>query len=143
MCLALCPARLRTLPGHSCQFGVHSNTNQQRLVLRNSSFYGSSEMSEVPCAIKPVSEGDQSTACNGTFVDRPICVGDQNEVLEKSQLEAIASSSEIHNILNDEKLQKFILAIDSSPDPETEVDKAMEDEAFRIFSSKISSIINS
>ena len=30
-----------------------------------------------------------------------------------------ASSSEIHNILNDEKLQKFILAIDSSPDPET------------------------
>ncbi|XP_031743375.1 uncharacterized protein LOC101208978 isoform X4 [Cucumis sativus] len=76
-------------------------------------------LSEVPCAIKPVSEGDQSTACNGTFVDRPICVGDQNEVLEKSQLEAIASSSEIHNILNDEKLQKFILAIDSSPDPET------------------------
>lgn len=30
-----------------------------------------------------------------------------------------ASSSEIHNILNDEKLRKFILAIDSSLDPET------------------------
>ncbi|XP_008464781.2 uncharacterized protein LOC103502587 isoform X2 [Cucumis melo] len=98
---------------------------------------------KVLCAIKPVSEEDQSTAPNGSFVDRPICVGDQNEVLEKSQLEAIASSSEIHNILNDEKLRKFILAIDSSLDPETELDKAMEDEAFRIFSSKISSIISS
>lgn len=32
-------------------------------------------------------------APNGSFVDRPICVGDQNEVLEKSQLEAIGIDS--------------------------------------------------
>ncbi|XP_022157884.1 zinc finger HIT domain-containing protein 3 isoform X1 [Momordica charantia] len=97
---------------------------------------------EVPC-VKPVSAGDQSTAPNGSLVDRPICVEDQSEVLEKSQLEAIASSSEIRNTLNDESLQKLICAIGSSPDPETELDRAMEDEAFRIFSSKISSIIGS
>ncbi|XP_022157892.1 uncharacterized protein LOC111024491 isoform X2 [Momordica charantia] len=83
------------------------------------------------------------TAPNGSLVDRPICVEDQSEVLEKSQLEAIASSSEIRNTLNDESLQKLICAIGSSPDPETELDRAMEDEAFRIFSSKISSIIGS
>ncbi|TYK11348.1 uncharacterized protein E5676_scaffold807G00230 [Cucumis melo var. makuwa] len=134
MCLALRPARLRTLAGHSSfrikKFIIlwllgnvrsamkhHPNTNAPYALHL-----------KVPCAIKPVSEEDQS--------NRPICVGDQNEVLEKSQLEAIASSSEIHNILNDEKLRKFILAIDSSLDPETELDKAMEDEAFRIFSSK-------
>lgn len=98
---------------------------------------------EVPCVTKPVSAGDEPTAPNGSLVDRPIYVGDQNEILEKLQLEAIASSSEIHNSLNDERLQKLILAIDGSPDPEIELDKAMEDEAFRIFSSKISSIIGS
>lgn len=97
---------------------------------------------EVPC-VKPVSAEDQSIAPNGSPVDRPVFVGDQNEVLEKAQLEAIASSSEIRNTLNDEKLRSLICAIDSSPDPEIELDKAMEDEAFRILSSKISSIIGS
>ncbi|XP_038684658.1 uncharacterized protein LOC119984667 isoform X2 [Tripterygium wilfordii] len=92
------------------------------------------------------------------LVERPVRVDEPGEVLQKFQLESMgqtfkskvhwgnesltlpqlgASSSEICNILKDKSLQKLICDINSSPNSEDELDKAMNVEAFRIFSEKI------
>lgn len=63
-------------------------------------------------------------------------------MLQKSQLESIASSSEIRDVLKDGELQKLISSIISSSNAENELDKAMENEIFRIFSNKILSTLS-
>ncbi|XVE93233.1 hypothetical protein REPUB_Repub01dG0172800 [Reevesia pubescens] len=77
----------------------------------------------------------------------PILVCTKNDDLE-TVLEATpkfhwnASSSEIHEALKDEQLQKLISDIDRSPDAMNELDKAMGVDVFHIFSDKILSTIN-
>lgn len=53
-----------------------------------------------------------------------------------------ASSSEIRDALNNKSLQELVRRIDCSPNAENELDKAMADEAFRVFTDKILSTIN-
>ncbi|KAJ4899277.1 HIT-type Zinc finger family protein [Raphanus sativus] len=70
-------------------------------------------------------------------VARPIIVEDAKYVVDKTELEAIASSSEIREALKDEALQKLITNIDRSSNPLKALDEAMGDEAFRILKDKI------
>ncbi|OAY34745.1 zinc finger HIT domain-containing protein 3 [Manihot esculenta] len=95
---------------------------------------------EIPCA-KPVSKEEKSTADPQLPVERPLTVDDASEVLQKPQLESIASSSEIRDALKDESLRKLIHSINCARDPQSELDKAMGGEAFRIFTDKILSAI--
>ncbi|CAH8322377.1 unnamed protein product [Eruca vesicaria subsp. sativa] len=75
-------------------------------------------------------------------VARPITVEEEKYVVEKTQLEAIASSSEIREALKDEALQKLIFNIDNSSNPLQELDEAMGVEAFRVLTEKILSNIS-
>ncbi|XP_044501374.1 uncharacterized protein LOC123222589 isoform X3 [Mangifera indica] len=95
---------------------------------------------KIPC-VKPESIEEKSIAIPQSSAERPLNVDEPGEVLQKVQLESIASSSEIRDVLKDESLQKLILSIDSSSDAETELDKAMGTEAFRAFADKIQSVI--
>eukprot|EP00249_Psilotum_nudum_P023390 c28856_g1_i1 orf=289-705(+) len=60
----------------------------------------------------------------------------------RSQLEAIAASSDIRQMLKDKNLQKLILKIDSSSNAEEDLDKAMEMDLFHEFSNKIFAVLN-
>ncbi|XP_051118813.1 uncharacterized protein LOC127243021 isoform X2 [Andrographis paniculata] len=73
--------------------------------------------------------------------EKPCYVGERREVLQESQLRSVAASNEIRDAIKDEKLQKLICNIDSSTDPDNELDKAMEDETFLLFTEKILSTI--
>ncbi|PNY13613.1 HIT zinc finger protein, partial [Trifolium pratense] len=70
------------------------------------------------------------------LVANPLAV-DKKDVLEQSQLEALASSSEIRDALNDKALQELICGIACSPNAENELDKAMAEEAFQMFTDKV------
>ncbi|RDX80593.1 hypothetical protein CR513_38844, partial [Mucuna pruriens] len=96
---------------------------------------------EIPCVKLQPSE-DKTTAVSESIVEKPLVVSKPSEVLQKSQLEAIASSSEIRDALNDKALQELICHIDCSSNAEDELDKAMAEEAFRLFTDKILSTIN-
>ncbi|CAN0920342.1 hypothetical protein LINGRAHAP2_LOCUS31993, partial [Linum grandiflorum] len=101
---------------------------------------------EIPCS-KPVAEVSldvpatvqgQTPAGDLEYrTDRPLTVDDPSVVLEKSQLESLVSCSEICDALKDENLRKLILDINSSPDPENELAKAMGTGAFRILADKV------
>ncbi|KAG4970442.1 hypothetical protein JHK85_036863 [Glycine max] len=78
-----------------------------------------------------------SSAVSESFVEKPLVADESSEVLQKFQLEAIASSSEIRDALNDEALQELICRIDGSSNAENELDKAMAEEAFRLFTDKV------
>ncbi|XP_050243720.1 uncharacterized protein LOC126692235 isoform X2 [Quercus robur] len=91
---------------------------------------------EIPCA-KPVSSDEKPTPVPESLVERPLTAEQPGDVLQKLQLEAIASSSEIRDALKDGNLQKLIYNIDGSPDAENELDKAMGVEVFRTFTEKI------
>ncbi|KAK4582668.1 hypothetical protein RGQ29_025748 [Quercus rubra] len=106
---------------------------------------------EIPCA-KPVSSEEKSRISGlplmsqvtgdlspvpESLVERPLTAEQPGDVLQKLQLEAIASSSEIRDALKDGNLQKLIYNIDGSPDAENELDKAMGAEVFRTFTEKI------
>ncbi|XP_041008867.1 zinc finger HIT domain-containing protein 3 isoform X3 [Juglans microcarpa x Juglans regia] len=91
---------------------------------------------EIPCA-KPVPSEEKSTTDPESHLERPLNVEEPGNVLQKLQLEAIASASEIRDALKDENLLKIIRNIDGSPDAENELDKAMEVEVFRIFTDKV------
>ncbi|GLU03781.1 hypothetical protein SLE2022_209630 [Rubroshorea leprosula] len=95
---------------------------------------------EIPCS-KPESAEEKPTAVPEFQLERPVDVDGPSEVLQKLQLEAIASSSEIRDALKDEHLQKLICDIDKSPDPINELDKAMGTDVFCIFTNKILSAI--
>ncbi|XP_027935142.1 uncharacterized protein LOC114190453 isoform X1 [Vigna unguiculata] len=96
---------------------------------------------ELPC-VKPQPLEALTTAVSESLVEKAVVVGETSEVLQKFQLEAIASSSEIRDSLNDKALQDLICRIDSSSNAEDELDKAMAEEAFRLFTDKILSTIN-
>ncbi|XP_027367115.1 zinc finger HIT domain-containing protein 3 [Abrus precatorius] len=96
---------------------------------------------EVPC-VKPQPSEAKTTAVPESLVEKPLVVDKAKAVLQKFQLEAIASSSEIRDALNDKALQEQIHHIDCSSNAENELDKAMAEEAFRLFTDKILSTIN-
>ncbi|XP_057455425.1 uncharacterized protein LOC130746727 [Lotus japonicus] len=96
---------------------------------------------EFPC-VKPPSSEAKTTAALESPAKEPIVIDEPIEVLQKYQLEAIASSSEIRDALNDKALQELIFRIDCSSNAENELDKAMEEEAFRLFTDKILSTTN-
>lgn len=98
-------------------------------------------VAESACVL-PVQSEIKTTAAPESVVERPITVTEPSAVLERQQLEAIASSSELRDALKDESLQKLIQSIDCSPDAENELDKAMDVEVFRIFTDKILSTIS-
>ncbi|KAK1560340.1 hypothetical protein Q3G72_025506 [Acer saccharum] len=68
---------------------------------------------ETPCA-KP--QEKEKSIVPELPVGKPLAADEPSEVLQKVQLESIASSSEIRDALKDESLQKLILEIDGSPD---------------------------
>ncbi|KAH7577752.1 hypothetical protein JRO89_XS01G0294400 [Xanthoceras sorbifolium] len=104
---------------------------------------------EIPCA-KPESTEEKSnvmlsylcTVVPELPVEKPLPADEPSEVLQKVQLESIASSSEIRDALKDESLQKLISDIDGSPDAENALDKAMEVEVFRIFTDKVLPLVD-
>ncbi|KAK6164314.1 hypothetical protein DH2020_001178 [Rehmannia glutinosa] len=110
---------------------------------------------EIPCAkAEPFKEEKVCKfghACNSLIIVsgavsatndvKPCYVDEQNEVLQESQLQSVASSNEIRDSIKDEKLRKLIYDIDCSADPDNELDKAMEEESFRLFTEKILSAI--
>ncbi|XP_006364547.1 zinc finger HIT domain-containing protein 3 [Solanum tuberosum] len=103
---------------------------------------------EIPCG-KPESEPESEPVSEEKLppapalrVEKPIYVDEPGEAVNQSQLESIASSSEILEAIRNKELQKLIYNLDSSLDAENELDKAMEKEEFRIISEKILSIIS-
>ncbi|XP_060174863.1 uncharacterized protein LOC132605697 [Lycium barbarum] len=97
---------------------------------------------EIPCG-KPEPEPEEKLASAlAPHVEKPIYVDEPSEALNQSQLESIASSAEILEAVRNKELQTLIYNLDSSLDAETELDKAMEKEEFRIISEKILSIIS-
>ncbi|KAK4363657.1 hypothetical protein RND71_018898 [Anisodus tanguticus] len=82
------------------------------------------------------------TSAPAPHVEKPIYIDEPSEALNQSQLESIASSNEILEAIRNKDLQKLIYDLDSSLDAETELDKAMEKEEFRILSEKILSTIS-
>ncbi|XP_054801875.1 uncharacterized protein LOC129305801 [Prosopis cineraria] len=96
---------------------------------------------EIPC-VKPPPSDLKRTAIPESHVQKPILVDEPSEVLQKSQLDAIACSSKIRSALNDKALQELICSIDCSPDAENALDKAMAEEPIRLFAEEILSIIN-
>ncbi|KAG5002883.1 hypothetical protein JHK82_026900 [Glycine max] len=91
---------------------------------------------ELPC-VKPQPSEAKTTAVSESIAEKPLVVDESSEVLEKFQLEAIASSSEIRDALNDKALQELICRIDCSSNAENELDKAMAEEAFRLLTDKV------
>ncbi|XP_055832864.1 uncharacterized protein LOC129901640 [Solanum dulcamara] len=103
---------------------------------------------EIPCGkpkpepyAEPASE-EKLAPAPALHVEKPIYVDEPSEALNQSQLESIASSTEIVEATRNKELQKLINNLDSSLDAENELDKAMEKEEFRILSEKILSIIS-
>ncbi|KAK4418469.1 Zinc finger HIT domain-containing protein 3 [Sesamum alatum] len=98
---------------------------------------------EIPCAKpEPLKEEKVYTSA-ATNYDKACYVDEQSEVLQESQLQSLASSNDIRDLVKNEKLQKVIYNIDCSADPENELDKAMEEESFRLFTEKILTTIGS
>ncbi|GMH25857.1 hypothetical protein Nepgr_027700 [Nepenthes gracilis] len=95
---------------------------------------------ETPCAT-PTFPEEKSTIVE-LRGERQIYVDEPCEVLQKDQLQSIASSSEIRDALKDEDLQKLICCIDGSSNAEDELAKAMEMDVFQIFTDKILSAAN-
>ncbi|MED6126702.1 hypothetical protein PIB30_080930 [Stylosanthes scabra] len=96
---------------------------------------------EFPCE-KPSAQEDKTTVVSESLVEKPLIVDEPIEVLQKHQLDAIVSSSEIRDALNNKTLQELICRINCSANPENELDKALDEEAFHLFTDKILSTIN-
>ncbi|KAH6826598.1 hypothetical protein C2S53_017125 [Perilla frutescens var. hirtella] len=96
---------------------------------------------EIPCQKAESLKEEKIYPSSTTNDDKPSYVDEQSEVLQESQLQSVASSNEIRDLVKSEKLQKLILNIDCSADPENELAKAMEEESFRLFTQKILSTI--
>ncbi|XP_071741816.1 uncharacterized protein [Rutidosis leptorrhynchoides] len=90
----------------------------------------------------PASENDKNSPIPPVDVDRPCYIDDFSDVLPQSQLESISTSNEIRDALKDKELRKLVRNIDCSANTEIELDKAMEQEVFRLFTEKILSTVN-
>ncbi|PKI36069.1 hypothetical protein CRG98_043540 [Punica granatum] len=96
---------------------------------------------KIPCA-KPTPSVKKPMVDREEPKGRPLSVDDPSEVVLQEQLKSVAACSEIRNAVTNEDLQRLIRKIESSEDAESELDKAMEGDVFRIFTDKILSAIN-
>eukprot|EP00245_Coleochaete_scutata_P004380 TRINITY_DN16874_c0_g1_i1.p1 TRINITY_DN16874_c0_g1~~TRINITY_DN16874_c0_g1_i1.p1 ORF type:complete len:142 (+),score=21.42 TRINITY_DN16874_c0_g1_i1:91-516(+) len=62
---------------------------------------------------------------------------EEGRKLTKQQLEVLASSDSVRNMLRDEQLQRCIRLVDSSENPEKALDTAMGAPAFKEFTDKV------
>ncbi|TVU02366.1 hypothetical protein EJB05_52151 [Eragrostis curvula] len=69
-------------------------------------------------------------------------VEDPSWVVDNKRLRSIAELNEIRDAVRDPELQKMILKIDGSSEPEKELEKLMEGQAFRQFTDKILDIVS-
>ncbi|KAK4756560.1 hypothetical protein SAY87_006687 [Trapa incisa] len=96
---------------------------------------------ETPC-IKITIPMENPMIGQEEFTRRTLSVEDPSEIIQHAQLKSVAASNEIRDALMDEDLQRLIFKIDSSEDAESELDKAMEGDTFRIFADKVLSTID-
>ncbi|KAM7270922.1 hypothetical protein ACFE04_030136 [Oxalis oulophora] len=126
-------------PPKQCEKSLVSSQSRQR---QNKVFMYCTEIPSVKQAATDSTETKLATdLAPASVVQRVLYVDEESEVVQKSQLEPIASSSEIQMCLKDENLQKLIQDIDSSSNVDNLLDKAMESDEFRIFTEKILSAI--
>ncbi|CAO2177687.1 unnamed protein product [Urochloa humidicola] len=69
-------------------------------------------------------------------------VEDPSWLVDNNRLRSLAELKEIQDALRDPELQKMILQIDGSSEPEKELEKMMEGQAFRQFTDKILDIVS-
>ncbi|KAL5222331.1 hypothetical protein ABZP36_027044 [Zizania latifolia] len=63
-------------------------------------------------------------------------------LVDKNRLRSLVESNEIRDALKDSELQKMLLKIDGSTEPEKELEKLMEGQAFQQFTNKILDIVS-
>ncbi|KAK1355924.1 Zinc finger HIT domain-containing protein 3 [Heracleum sosnowskyi] len=98
------------------------------------------EKIEISC-VAEVAVPEEPKFTPNPHAERPCFVDDPSIVLQQSQFESLASCSEVVDALKDKELQKLICNIENSADIESEFDKAMEVDTFRLFTDKILSTI--
>ncbi|KAJ1286053.1 hypothetical protein BS78_03G324500 [Paspalum vaginatum] len=69
-------------------------------------------------------------------------VEDPSWLVDNNRLRSLAELKDIQVTLRDPELQKIILKIDGSSEPEKELEKAMEGQAFHRFTDKILDIVS-
>ncbi|CAM0882992.1 unnamed protein product [Alopecurus aequalis] len=69
-------------------------------------------------------------------------VEDPSWLVDRNRLRSLAELNEIRDALKDPELQKMVLRIDGSSEPEKELEKLMEGEAFQQFTNKILDIVS-
>ncbi|PWZ04560.1 Zinc finger HIT domain-containing protein 3 [Zea mays] len=79
-----------------------------------------------------------NTACPTKALE----VEDLSWLVDNNRLRSLAELKGIHDALRDPELQRMILQIDGSSEPEKELEKVMEGQAFREFTDKILDIVN-
>ncbi|GJM92669.1 hypothetical protein PR202_ga09160 [Eleusine coracana subsp. coracana] len=85
---------------------------------------------DTTCPAKP-----PNTLCPPT---KALEVEDPSWLVDNNRLRSIAELKEIRDAVRDPELQKLILKIDGSSEPEKELEKLMEGQAFRQFTDKSS-----
>lgn len=69
-------------------------------------------------------------------------VEDPSWLVDRNRLRSLVELNEIRDMLKDPELQKMILQIDGSSEPEKELEKLMEGQAFQQFTNKILDIVS-
>uniref|UniRef100_M8BI94 Uncharacterized protein n=1 Tax=Aegilops tauschii TaxID=37682 RepID=M8BI94_AEGTA len=69
-------------------------------------------------------------------------VEDPSWLVDRNRLRSLVELNEVKDALRDSELQKMILQIDGSSEPEKELEKLMEGQAFQQFANKILDIIS-
>jgi len=69
-------------------------------------------------------------------------VEDPSWLVDNNRLRSLVEVKEIRDALRDPELQKMILKIDGSSEPEKVLEKVMEGQAFRQFTDKILDIVS-
>ncbi|CAO2182456.1 unnamed protein product [Urochloa humidicola] len=84
-----------------------------------------------------------STTCTAKLCStKALEVEDPSWLVDNNRLRSLAELKEIQDALRDPELQKMILTIDGSSEPEKELEKVMEGQAFRHFTDKILDIVS-
>ncbi|XP_078180381.1 HIT-type Zinc finger family protein isoform X8 [Carex rostrata] len=73
---------------------------------------------------------------------KTIEVEEENSIVSKERLYSLVECKEIRDALKSNELQNLILRIDSSEEPEQELDKAMGSQYFHEFTEKILDVIS-
>ncbi|KAF8775427.1 hypothetical protein HU200_004850 [Digitaria exilis] len=74
---------------------------------------------------------------NTICTTKPLEVEDPSWLVDSNRLRSLVELKEIQDSLRDPELQKMILKIDGSSEPEKELEKMMEGQAFRQFTDKV------